>query len=115
MRRVIVESPYAGATERNVCYARAAIADCLKRGEAPFASHLLYTQPDVLDDLDPAQRKMGIEAGYEWWDSADAVIFYVDLGWSPGMRKATERLVNSEKNVELRNLPVEVMLSLSSS
>lgn len=64
MRMVIVESPYAGDIERNVAYARACIADCLKRGEAPFASHLLYTQPGVLDDGVPAEdRWLG-----EWWD-----------------------------------------------
>lgn len=33
MRRVIVESPYAGDIEKNVTYARAAIRDCLSRGE----------------------------------------------------------------------------------
>ena len=40
-RRVIVESPYAGDIETNVAYARAALRDCLSRGEAPIASHLL--------------------------------------------------------------------------
>ena len=42
MRRVIVESPYAGDVERNIAYVRAAMRDCLMRGEAPLASHLLY-------------------------------------------------------------------------
>ena len=50
LRRVILESPYAGDIERNVAYARAAMRDSLLRGEAPIASHLLYTQPGVLDD-----------------------------------------------------------------
>jgi hypothetical protein len=39
---VVVESPYAGDVERNVKYAKACMLDCLHRGEAPFASHLLY-------------------------------------------------------------------------
>ena len=39
MKLVIVESPFAGDTERNIRYARACLADCLRRGEAPFASH----------------------------------------------------------------------------
>lgn len=47
---VIIESPYAGDVDRNLEYLRAAMRDCLKRGEAPFASHALYTQPGVLDD-----------------------------------------------------------------
>ena len=42
MRRVILESPYAGNVEENVAYARAAVRDSLLRGEAPIASHLLY-------------------------------------------------------------------------
>ena len=50
MRLVIVESPYAGDIEANVAYARACLGDCLSRGEAPFACHLLYTQPGVLRD-----------------------------------------------------------------
>lgn len=39
---VLLESPYAGYVERNLAYARACARDCLLRGEAPFASHLLY-------------------------------------------------------------------------
>lgn len=42
MRLVVVESPYAGDVKRNEEYARRAMADCLARGEAPFASHLLW-------------------------------------------------------------------------
>ena len=85
MRRVIVESPYAGDTERNLRYLRACLADCLRRGEAPFASHGLYTQPGVLDDSDPEQRKLGIEAGFAWRTMAEATIVYSDLGISRGM------------------------------
>jgi hypothetical protein len=93
VRRVIVESPYAGDIERNVRYARAAVADCIKRGEAPIASHLLFTQPGVLDDSKPEERKLGIEAGYAWWSVAQAIIFYEDLGWSNGMLAARNRVV----------------------
>ena len=65
MQRVIIESPYAGDVERNVRYARAAMADCLKRGEAPFASHLLYTQEGVLDDDIPGERQR--PGSYHLW------------------------------------------------
>ena len=88
MRLVIIESPYAGDTERNTAYARAAMADCLARGEAPIASHLLYTQPGVLNDNEPDERKLGIDAGLAWGRVADAAVFYTDLGWSRGMREA---------------------------
>ena len=88
---MILESPYAGNIARNTAYARAAMADCLRRGEAPIASHLLYTQPGVLDDLVPEERRLGIDAGLAWGRVADAAVFYVDLGLSPGMREAWAR------------------------
>ena len=60
MRRIIIESPYRGddvrATNRNVTFARACMRDALLRGEAPLASHLLYTQHGVLNDRDLKER-----------------------------------------------------------
>jgi hypothetical protein len=85
MRLVIVESPYAGDIARNVAYARAAVRDCLLRGEAPIASHLLYTQPGILDDAVPAERALGIQAGLLWGEHAEATVVYADLGISRGM------------------------------
>jgi len=88
MRLVVIESPYAGDTVRHTHYLRACLRDCLDRGEAPFASHAIYTLPGVLDDLVPEQRERGIAAGFAWRAHAAAVCFYVDLGWSPGMIEA---------------------------
>jgi len=92
MRLVILESPYAGTVPLrvalNVAYARACVADSLARGEAPIASHLLYTQPGILDDSKPDERALGIAAGLAWKAVADAQVFYVDLGWSEGMSAA---------------------------
>jgi hypothetical protein len=85
VRLVIVESPYAGDIERNTRYLRACLADCLSRGEAPFASHAIYTQPGVLDDSDPVQRKLGMDAGFSWRVIAEATVAYTDLGVSRGM------------------------------
>lgn len=36
MRRVVLESPYAGDVEKNVAYARLALRDSIQRGEAPW-------------------------------------------------------------------------------
>lgn len=88
MRRVVIESPYAGDITRNVYYARLCILDSLRRGEAPIASHLLYTQPGILDDDNPEERQWGIDAGLAWVGVADAQVFYLDLGASHGMCKA---------------------------
>lgn len=100
MRLVIVESPYAGDVENNIKYARGCIRDCLSRGEAPIASHLLYTQPDILNDDIPGERALGISAGHAWISRADAVVVYTDLGISQGMQAA----INS---AEVHKTPVE--------
>lgn len=82
---VILESPYAGSTTKNVAYARLCLHDSIMRGEAPIASHLLYTQPNVLDEDDPLQRALGISCGIAWLPRADYSVFYTDRGWSTGM------------------------------
>lgn len=86
MRRVVLESPFAGDVEANVAYARACIRDCLLRGEAPIASHLLYTQPGILNDGERNERAHGINAGHAWmYGGAQAVVVYTDRGISSGM------------------------------
>lgn len=86
MKRVILESPYAGEIEANVAYARLCVRDSLMRGEAPIASHLLYTQPGVLDDDAPDERQLGIDAGLAWRSVADGTVVYADRGISNGMQ-----------------------------
>lgn len=89
MRKVILESPFAGNVERNTEYARAAMLDSLSRGESPLVSHLLYTQ--VLDDQNPNERALGIAAGHGWIEHADAMVVYHDLGVSLGMWIAIQK------------------------
>ena len=84
-RLVILESPYAGDVKANIDYARRALLDSLIRGEAPFASHLLYTQPFVLDDANALERATGIAAGHAWIAVAEASVVYEDRGISLGM------------------------------
>ncbi|MDB4306037.1 hypothetical protein N9980_00560 [bacterium] len=94
MIKTIIESPYAGDTEKNVAYARECMRDSLLRGEAPYASHLLYTQAGILDDLIPSERDMGIQAGFAWKHTAGVVsVFYKDLGMSEGMQQAFDYCV----------------------
>lgn len=106
-RLVIVESPYAGDVSRNERYARRALRDCLMRGEAPIASHLLYTQPGVLDDNKPEERAMGIEAGLAWGVFADATVVYADHGISGGMRLGMVRATREGRPVVLRYIGEE--------
>jgi len=83
--RVILESPYTGDVERNVEYAQACVRHSLSLGEAPIASHLLYTQPGILDDNSPVERQWGIDAGLAWRFVAQATVVYEDHGISEGM------------------------------
>lgn len=103
-RLVILESPYAGDVERNVAYARACLRDSLMRGEAPIASHLLYTQPGVLDDDTPAERQQGIDAGLAWRRVAEASVVYVDLGISRGMEYGIAAASDAGVPVEYRTI-----------
>jgi hypothetical protein len=112
MRLVILESPFAGDMIKNLRYVRAAMHDCLMRGEAPFASHALYTLPGVLNDGIPAERSLGIEAGLAWGKRADATVVYTDLGISPGMQQGIERAQREGRPVEHRRLPPMVMVNL---
>jgi len=113
MPMVIVESPYAGCgwwplsvfrRWRNVRYARACVLDCLRRGEAPFASHLLYAQPGILRDGTPSERMRGIQAGLELAKRADLTVLYSDLGMSEGMRLGIEAARVAGRPVETRRL-----------
>ncbi len=104
MRLVIVESPYAGDIKKNVEYARRAIRDSLSRGEAPIASHLLYTQPGILLDSVPHERQWGIDAGMAWYDKADAAVVYNDHGVSQGMRYGIKRATAAGKPIEYRSI-----------
>ena len=104
MNRVILESPYAGDVEANLNYLRRCLRNCLMRGEAPFASHGLYTQPGVLNDCDPEERELGIEAGLVWGDCARKTGVYLDQGNSKGMRQGIERAIQENRLVEYRTL-----------
>ena len=103
MRRVVVESPYAGDVEANVRYALLCIRDSLARGEAPIASHLLY--PRVLDDDNPSQRELGIKAGLTWYEVADACVVYTNLGISSGMERGMKEAARCGVPIEKRKLP----------
>lgn len=104
MKLVILESPFAGAVQQNVHYARLCLRDSLLRGESPIASHLLYTQESVLDDLIPAERSLGIAAGLAWRSVAHKAVFYVDRGWSSGMLAAKAKYDEEGFPYEIRKL-----------
>ena len=104
MRLVIIESPFAGNIEENIKYARECVRDSLLRGEAPIASHLLYTQEGILDDNIAEERQHGIDAGLAWKRVADASIVYTDLGVSKGMEYGISSAKNAGIPVEYRSI-----------
>lgn len=104
MRLVIIESPYAGDIGLNERYARACLADSLRRNEAPFASHLIYTQPGVLDDTIPDERMLGIHAGFAWGQAAEMTAVYTDLGISSGMKYGIEAAEKARREIEYRTI-----------
>lgn len=108
MRRVIIESPFAADSpegiERHLRYLRACMHDCIKKNEAPYASHALYTQPGVLDDRLPEERALGIDAGLVWKDAAHATVVYTDLGVTLGMQRGMDYAKQYGLPVELRQL-----------
>lgn len=104
MKLVAIESPYTGDVERNVRYAKACVMDCLRRGEAPYASHLFYTQVGLLDDTNPEERKLGMEAGKAWELNAVLTVIYTDLGISKGMAWGIEECEAAGRPYEYRTL-----------
>ena len=88
----VIESPFSAPTieglVRNVQYAMLAVRDSLNRGEAPYASHLFYTQ--MLDDNNAGERQLGMDAGLTICQHADQTAVYTDLGVSRGMEYGIE-------------------------
>jgi hypothetical protein len=104
MRLVILESPYAGDINANTEYARRCVRDSLSRGEAPIASHLLYTQPGILRDGDPEERQWGIDAGLAWKVVAQASVVYTDRGITKGMEYGIAAAKAAGVPVEYRSI-----------
>lgn len=132
MKLVIIESPLGSREDgskldlnklgdqaeyrRNETYARRALLDSLRRGEAPFASHILY--PLVLRDADPEERRMGMQAGFAWGEAVTMLdeidgstsverprrVVYVDYGITPGMLEGIEIARRQRAPVEYRKI-----------
>jgi hypothetical protein len=108
MIRVVVESPLGAPTreqiEDNKRFAVECCKDCLKRGEAPYASHLFYDRPGLLDDQIPDERELGITAGLLWGDAAEKTVVYMDRGISQGMTRGILRARDLGRPIEYRRL-----------
>ena len=104
MKLVILESPFAGDEKKNVDYARKCVRDSLLRGEAPIASHLLYTQDGILNDDIPKERQHGIDAGLAWREVSKCSVVYTDLGITKGMEYGIEKAKSSGSEIVYRSI-----------
>lgn len=87
--------------------------DCALRGDAAYASHLLYTQAGVLDDQNPAERQLGIELGLLWGKHADLSVVYTDFGISKGMKYGIANAEKLERPIEMRTLSEDALREAS--
>jgi len=108
MMRVVIESPLSAPTregiEENKAYARRCMRDSLSRGEAPYATHLLFDQLGLLDDMVPSDRRQGMEAGFAWGLEGQLVAVYADRGISKGMQEGIDRARHNGIPYEIRFL-----------
>lgn len=106
MKKVVIESPYkatdAYTVEQHERYLEFAMQDALHKGEAPFASHMLYTK--VLNDDDAIERMQGIRAGLLWGEGCDYVAVYRDMGISSGMQLGIDHWNKKNKRIEYRTI-----------
>ena len=81
------------------------VSDSILRGEAPIASHILFTQPGILDDSKPEERKLGMGAGHAWIRHAELMAVYTDRGISHGMLVGMETAQVNHCPIEKRIIP----------
>jgi hypothetical protein len=62
-----------------------------------------------LNDDDPDERKLGIEAGFAWRGFADATVVYLDRGMSEGMIAGINDSKEIGVPVETRSIRREVI------
>jgi hypothetical protein len=101
---------YRPELQRNIAYAQACMLDSLEHGEAPFLSHLLYTQ---CWKEGGGLRERGISASSAWLLAAQQVVLYEDLGVSAGMSERASLAGANGVSVVRRKLPPDVFRRLA--
>lgn len=108
MKKVIIESRFSASdTEglvRNKKFTLACMRDCFMRGEAPYASHVIYAQTHILDDFIAHERALGMHAGFLWGDLGELTVVYTDLGISTGMEMGIKHAKKMGRPIEYREL-----------
>lgn len=102
MKLIFIASPYAGDIERNIEYAKQACRHVLDKGNAFFCPHLLY--PQILDDNNPEERKLGIRLGKEVLAKCDelwAFSNHISSGMFKEIEYARERGIPVKRVMQL--------------
>ena len=106
MKKVYICSRYRGdknhPVSANVERALFACSYALNKGYAPIAPHLLY--PRCLDDEDPREREIGLNAAREWIPTCDEL-------WQWGASVSTGMAAEIEY-AEQCGIPVRVFNSI---
>ena len=98
-RLVYICSPYRGNVEENVKNARAySLKAMIEHPDVlPIAPHLLFTQ--YLDDTDPEQRRIGLDAGLDLLSICDELWVYGE----PSEGMAAEIRLAEELSITIRD------------
>lgn len=108
LTKIVLESRFAAEDVKglliNKRFTIACIRDCFLRGEAAYASHVIYAQSHILDDYVSSERALGIQAGFNWGDCGEKTVVYTDLGISGGMKLGIEHAEKVGRHVEYREL-----------
>lgn len=111
---VMIESPYSGDIDRNVRYLQLAMADAmLNHNECPYASHIGMTMharaskyycSDYDEKWNLLTREQAIRLSHNIRHRCDFTVFYVDRGWSTGMKAALEYCTKNQLPYEIRSI-----------
>ena len=94
-RKIYVASKYAGDEEKNVKNAIGYCRRVIEQGHMPLASHLLY--PQMLDDMNPEERKMGQMFGMALLGICDEVWVFGEI--SSGMAEEIREAKTMKKTL----------------
>lgn len=108
MKMVIIESRFSANNTydlvKNRKFTLACMRDCFMRGEAPYASHVIYAHTHILDDFIASERALGMHAGFLWGNFGSLTVVYEDLGISEGMIMGIDHAKSVGREIEYRKL-----------
>ena len=115
----MIESPYSGDIDRNIRYLDLALADSeIIYGESPYASHGVMTRhpraknyfvSDYDSKWDILTREGAISLSQNFRHLVKKTVFYVDRGWSSGMKSAKKYCIENDLPYEIRKVNLDTL------